>query len=145
MAETEHKTFVKFIWKVLIFENIIVFQFRCLRLPNSICKNPKTKGETSGRIQFIISKKILRLTKKARGQGCFIDLQKAFDTLYHEILMFKLDTKGFKGKIDDIIGCYLSNIRTNTPFLSVETGSPGFSLTTFSVFALQKWHQLRRD
>ena len=71
------------------------------------------------------------IDNKAQGQSCFIDLQKAFDTLDHKILMSKLDSYGFRGKIHDIIGSYLSDRKqyvsyneTNTPCLNVETGIP---------------------
>ena len=48
------------------------------------------------------------IDKKAQGQACFIDLQKAFDTLDHDILLKKLVDYGFRGKIFDILKNYLS-------------------------------------
>ena len=69
------------------------------------------------------------IDKKAHGQGCFIDLHKAFDTSDHKILMSKLDIYGFRGKIHDIIVSNLSDRKqynsyngTNTPCLNIETG-----------------------
>ena len=44
-----------------------------------------------------------------KGQACFIDLQKAFDTLDYEILMFKLEKYGFRGTILEILRKYLSD------------------------------------
>ena len=40
------------------------------------------------------------------GQACFIDLKKAFDTLYHEILLHTLEYYGFIGKINKIVGSF---------------------------------------
>ena len=39
------------------------------------------------------------IDKKAQGQACFIDLQKAFDTLDNHLLLKKLEDYGFRGKI----------------------------------------------
>ena len=46
---------------------------------------------------------------KNKGQACFIDLQKAFDILDHEILVTKLEKNGFKGTISEILRNYLSD------------------------------------
>ena len=41
--------------------------------------------------------------------GVFIDLEKAFDTVKHNILCEKLPYYGFRGKIEVLIKSYLSN------------------------------------
>ena len=41
--------------------------------------------------------------------GVFIDLEKAFDTVHHEILIDKLNAYGLRGKINDLFKSYLSN------------------------------------
>ena len=41
--------------------------------------------------------------------GVFIDLEKAFDTVNHQILCNKLKHYGFRGKINDLICSFLSN------------------------------------
>ena len=47
--------------------------------------------------------------RQNKGQACFIDLQKAFDTLVHEILMIKLEKYGFRGTILEKLRKYLSD------------------------------------
>ena len=46
---------------------------------------------------------------KNKGQACFIDLQNAFDTLDHEIIMIKLKKYGFRGTISEILRKYVSD------------------------------------
>ena len=41
--------------------------------------------------------------------GIFIDLEKAFDTVNHEILCEKLTYYGLRGKVNDLIRSYLRN------------------------------------
>ena len=48
------------------------------------------------------------LDQKSSGQVCFIDLQKAFDSLNHEILLEKLKNYGHRGPIHNILADYLS-------------------------------------
>ena len=49
------------------------------------------------------------IEKKIRGQACFIDFQKAFETLDHEFLKIKLEKYGFGGTILEILREYLSD------------------------------------
>ena len=48
------------------------------------------------------------IERKNKGQACFIDLQKAFDTFDHEILKIKLGKYGFRGTFLEIFRKYLS-------------------------------------
>ena len=41
--------------------------------------------------------------------GIFVDLEKAFDTVHHDILCDKLNAYGLRGKINDLFKSYLSN------------------------------------
>ena len=49
------------------------------------------------------------IDRKSFGQICFIDLQKAFDTLDHIILLNKFEKYGFRGPIYHIVKSYLDN------------------------------------
>ena len=52
-----------------------------------------------------------KIDKQAQGQAFFIDLQEAFDSLDHGILLKKLLDYGFRGKIFEILKDYLSGRR----------------------------------
>ena len=41
--------------------------------------------------------------------GVFIDLEKAFDTVHHDILCDKLKYYGLRGKVNELLKSYLSN------------------------------------
>ena len=43
------------------------------------------------------------------GSGIFIDLEKAFDTVNHQILCNKLNYYGFRGKFNNLLKSFLSN------------------------------------
>ena len=43
------------------------------------------------------------IDKKSSGKACFIDLQKAFDTLDHDISLTKLYEYGFKGEVNILL------------------------------------------
>ena len=49
------------------------------------------------------------IDKKSSGQACFLDLQKAFDTLDHDILLTKLYEYGFRGEVIILLRSYLSD------------------------------------
>ena len=49
------------------------------------------------------------LDKGMYGCGMFIDLQKAFDTVDHKIILEKLYHYGIKGNAHDLLESYLHN------------------------------------
>ena len=51
------------------------------------------------------------LDRKSLGQACFIDLQKTFDTLDHNILLQKMEKDGYRGPIHHMMKSYLSKRR----------------------------------
>ena len=75
------------------------------------------------------------LDKKSSGQVWFTDLQKAFDSLNHEILFEKLKNYGFRGPIRNIIADYLNQRfqyvsfrKRNSPSREIRTGVPQGSI-----------------
>ena len=69
------------------------------------------------RQKFSASHALINLTENIRqaldegyiGCGIFVDLQKAFDTVDHEILLSKLDYYGIRGISSNCFKSYLSN------------------------------------
>ena len=71
------------------------------------------------------------IDERRSGSACFIDLEKAFDTLDHSILLQKLYRYGFREPIFNIIKNYLSNRKQyvlqdgkKSDVLSINTGVP---------------------
>ena len=69
------------------------------------------------------------------GQACFINLQKAFDTQDHSILLKKLYAYGYRGPIFEILMDYLANryqyietVNDRTDKLQIKTGVPQGSI-----------------
>ena len=82
------------------------------------------------RQKFSASHALINLTENIRqaldegyiGCGIFVDLQKAFDTVDHEILSSKLDYYGIRGISNNWFKYYLSNRKQ---FVSIEVMTLG--------------------
>ena len=75
----------------------------------------------------------------------FIDLSKAFDTLDHEILLYKLKCYGLTEKSINLLKCYLPNRQqyvhnkiTDSIFLKITTGVPQGSILGTLIFLIYK-------
>ena len=76
------------------------------------------------RQQYSASHVLINITERIRKSlddenincGVFIDLQKAFDTVDHQILLAKLNHYGIRGVSNDWFKSYLSN---RDPYLSI--------------------------
>ena len=58
-------------------------------------------------IEYILEK----IDSQTNGHVCFIDLQKAFDTLDYQILIQKHEKYGYRGLVLEIMKSYLSDRR----------------------------------
>ena len=65
------------------------------------------KQSTEHAILDIVNKIQSDINKGHVSCGVFIDLQKAFDTINHDILLQKLDYCGFRGIINEWFSSYL--------------------------------------
>ena len=68
--------------------------------------------------------------KDIPGCGIFVDLQKAFDIVDHEILLSKLDYYGIQGISNNWFKSYLSNC---TQFVSINGYDYGLAEINFGV------------
>ena len=62
------------------------------------------------------------LDKKRIAGGIFVDLQKAFDTVNHEILINKLNYHGIRGKVNEWFLSYLTNRIQYVSILGFDSG-----------------------
>ena len=82
------------------------------------------------RQQYSTSHALINITENIRkalddgniGCGVFVDLQKAFDTVDHQILLAKLNHYGIRGVSNDWFKSYLSNSNQYVPINGYESG-----------------------
>ena len=67
---------------------------------------------------------LISLTKDIRNIGCgiFVDLQRAFDTVEHDILLTKLEHYGICGLANEWFRSYLSNRKQYVSINGHESG-----------------------
>jgi len=77
--------------------------------------------------------------------GIYLNLQKAFDTVNHDILLYKLQNYGIRGVIHQWFGSYLSNRKqftcigdtcSHTGRITVGVPLSGFSLRTSVIYSI---------
>ena len=83
------------------------------------------------------------IIEKSKGQACFIDLQKAIDTLDHNIVLTKLTKYGFRGEVNTFLRSflgervqYISITGETTSCQTIETGVPQGSVLGPFLFLL---------
>ena len=55
--------------------------------------------------------------------GVFVDLEKAFDTVYHDILCEKLKFHGLRGKVNELLKSYLSDRKQFVTINGLDSGT----------------------
>ena len=76
----------------------------------------RKKHSTSHAINFSVNKVLNEIENKNHVIGVFIDLSKAFDTIDHEKLLFKLEHYGIRGRCHKILQSYLTKRTQQTKF-----------------------------
>ena len=76
----------------------------------------RKKHSTSHAINYSVNNILDEIESKNHVIGVFIDLSKAFDTIDHKKLLFKLEHYGIRGKCHKILQSYLTNRTQQTKF-----------------------------
>ena len=90
------------------------------------------------RQQYSTSHALINITENIRkalddgniGCGVFVDLQKAFDTVDHKILLAKLNHYGIRGVSNDWFKSYLSN---HNQYVSINGYESGLAALNFGI------------
>ena len=118
-----------------LFEKIIYERLYSFFLSQNILHHNQfgfRKGHsTSHALNYSIEHILRSLKNKNHVLGVFIDLSKAFDTIDHEILLYKLQHYGIRGNTHKLLSSYLSNryqyvnvLNHNSDRLAIKYGVP---------------------
>ena len=91
-----------------IFEKIIYSRLYSFINSQNILGFRK-QHSTNHAINYSVTHVQKLIREKNHVLGIFINLSKAFDTISHEKLLYKLDKYGIRGNAHSLIGSYLSN------------------------------------
>ena len=76
-------------------------------------------------------------------RGIFLDLSKAFDKVWHQRLLFKLESFGIRGKLFNLLHNYLCNrfqkvllSGQESSWLSIKAGVPQGSIRLFLIYII---------
>ena len=96
-----------------IFEKVIYCRlYSFLTSQNTLYENQfgfRKSHSTSHAINYSVSHIKRELEKKNYVLGIFIDLSKAFDTIDHKQMIYKLNHYGIRGTTNDLLKSYLTN------------------------------------
>ena len=96
-----------------IFEKVIYSRlYSFLTSQNTLYENQfglRKSHSTSHAINYSVSHIKRELEKKNYVLGIFIDLSKAFDTIDHKQMIYKLNHYGIRGTTNDLLKSYLTN------------------------------------
>ena len=118
------------IFEKVIYERLYSFLLsQQLMTPNQF--GFRKGHSTSHALNYSINHIQEALKEKQHVLGIFIDLSKAFDTIDHKILLYKLQHYGVRGNAYSLLESYLSNrtqyvhcLKTSSDYLKVTYGVP---------------------
>lgn len=130
-----------------IFEKLISLQLRVYVESNNIITNFqhgfRQNRSTSTAVMEMTQAICTSLHSNEIAIGIFLDLQKAFDTVVHSILLHKLHKYGFRGPTYNLFMSYLANRKQSVCLdnirssqMTVETGVPQGSVLVPALFSL---------
>ena len=108
-----------------IFEKVIYTRlYKFVISKNILYENQygfRSHHSTSQAVNYSIDKIICNIENKNHVLGIFIDLSKAFDTICHEKLLFKLENYGIRGTPLSLLRNYMTNRHQLTNFNGVKS------------------------